>query len=273
MAEPTIEELWRAALMGPIPPVHLATRRLFSHLPGSPRCKNCTAPFSGPGSIVARAMGFRRWSRNPTFCGRCLGAVADRGIGGAEVEISMLFADIRGSTSLAETMSASSFATLLDRFYVSATDVLIREDAMVDKFVGDEVVALFLPAFAGSRHAAHAIRAAADLLSATGHDRKEGPWAPVGTGVHTGTAYVGAVGSEGLVTDVTALGDAVNTTARLASAAGAGEILVTEAAATAAGLRVDGLELKNLELKGKSEAVRAWSLGLDAEIGARLSGS
>jgi adenylate cyclase len=270
MSEPTIEERWREALLG-IPPEHLAMRRFFAHLPGSPRCKNCAAPFGGPGARVARAMGAHRWSRNPTFCGRCLGKVAERGIGGAEVEISMLFADIRGSTTLAESMSASRFAGLLDRFYTSATDALVREDAMVDKFVGDEVVALFLPAFAGSRHADHAIRAAADLLLATGHDRAEGPWVPVGAGVHTGVAYVGAVGSEGQVTDVTALGDAVNTTARLASAAAAGEILVTEPAAEAAAMNTDGLELRSMELKGKSEPVRAWSLRLDAGIGARLS--
>src|SRR5437667_4712483 len=155
MPERTIEERWRAAVMGPIPPVNLATRRMFARLPGSPRCKNCAAPFGGSGAVVARAMAFRPWPHNPTFCGRCLGNVADRGIGGAEVEISMLFADIRGSTSLAETMSASDFAALMDRFYVSATDVLVREDAMVDKFVGDEVVALFLPAFAGAAHADH----------------------------------------------------------------------------------------------------------------------
>jgi adenylate cyclase len=272
MAEPTIEERWREALMG-VPPEHLATRRLFARLPGSPRCKNCAAPFGGPGAVVARAMGAHRWSRNPTFCGRCLGNVAGRGIGGAEVEISMLFADIRGSTSLAESMSASSFAALLDRFYVSATDVLVREDAMVDKFVGDEVMALFLPAFAGSEHADHAIRAAVALLQATGHDRDKGPLAPVGAGVHTGTAYVGAVGSQGQVTDITALGDAGNTTARLASAAAAGEILVTEAAADAAGLDTAGLELKSLDLKGKSERVPAWSLGLDSGVAARLSRS
>ncbi len=92
----------------------------------------------------------------------------------------MLFADIRGSTSLAESMSASEFAGLLDRFYVSATDVLVREYAMVDKFVGDGVMALFIPAFAGSGHADHAIRAAADLLVATAHGDKREPWAPVG---------------------------------------------------------------------------------------------
>jgi adenylate cyclase len=269
MAETTTEERWREALLG-IPPEHLAMRRFMARLPGSPRCKNCAAPFGGAGSAVARAMGFRRWARNPTFCNQCIGNVASRGIGGAEVEISMLFADIRGSTTLAESMTASAFAALLDRFYVSATDVLVREDAMVDKFVGDEVVALFLPAFAGSRHADHAIRAAADLLLETGHDGPEGSWVPVGAGVHTGIAYVGAVGSEH-VTDVTALGDAVNTTARLASAAGAGEILVTEPAAEAAGLRTDGLELRSLALKGKSQEVRAWSLGLGDGIGARLS--
>lgn len=217
-------------------------------------------------------MGFRPWDRNPSFCGRCMGKLSDRGIGGAEIEISMLFADIRGSTSLAETMTASEFAKVLDRFYASATDVLLREDAMVDKFVGDEVVALFIPAFAGSRHAEHAISSAANLLSATGHGDGDGPWVPVGAGVHTGMAYVGAVGSEGKVTDVTALGDAVNTTARLASAAEAGEILVTAAAAEAAGLQADGVELRSLTLKGKAEPVNVYSLRTGDRIMERLQG-
>jgi adenylate cyclase len=263
MTEPTTEERWRAALMG-MPPVNLATRRMFAHLPGSPRCKNCTAPFAGPGSVVARAMGFHRWARNPTFCNRCIGNVSDRGIGGAEVEISMLFADIRGSTTLAEGMSASSFAALLNRFYVAATDALVLHDAMVDKFVGDEVVALIIPAFAGAQHAGHAIAAAQALLLATGHGTPAGPWLPVGAGVHTATAWVGAVGSQGQVKDVTALGDPVNTTARLASAAGTGEILVTGAAARASGLSTDDLERRELELKGKAAPVPVFVLGVDS---------
>jgi adenylate cyclase len=254
MTEPTTEERWRAALMA-VPTEHLATRRMFSHLPGSPRCKNCTAPFAGPGAVVARAMGFRRWARNPTFCNRCIGNVASRGIGGAEVEISMLFADIRGSTTLAEGMSASTFATLLNRFYEAATNALVLHDAMVDKFVGDEVVALFIPAFAGAQHAQHAIAAAEALLRATGHGLEAGPWLPVGAGVHTATAWVGAVGSQGQVEDITALGDSVNTTARLASAAATGEILVTDEAARAGGLTTDGLERRDLELKGKTATV------------------
>jgi adenylate cyclase len=191
--------------------------------------------------------------------------VSDRGIGGAEVEISMLFADIRGSTALAETMSASKFAALLNRFYVVATDALVLHDAMVDKFVGDEVVALFIPAFAGAQHAKHAVDAAEALLQATGHGMSSGPWLPVGAGVHTATAWVGAVGSHGQVEDVTALGDPVNTTARLASAAAAGEILVTREAARASGLAVDGLERRELDLKGKAAAVSVFVVRVGQE--------
>lgn len=269
MPEPTTEELWRQALTS-VPRRYHFTRRILSRLPSPPRCKNCAAPFAGPGSVVARALGLKPWGRNPTFCGRCLAAAVERGIGGAEIEISMLFADIRGSTTLAEGMSAGDFAKLLDRFYAAAVDVLVREDAMVDKFVGDEVVALFIPAFAGAAHADHAIRAAAELLASTGHGDPNGPWVPIGAGVHTGVAYVGAVGSEGKVTDITALGDAVNTTARLASAALAGEILVTRAAAQSAGLNNEGLSTRRLDLKGKAEAVDVYVMTSGDRSAARL---
>jgi adenylate cyclase len=77
--------------------------------------------------------------------------------------------------------------------------------------------------------------------------------------VHSGTAWVGAVG-EGVHTTMTALGDAVNTAARLASAAAGGEILVTSAAARAAGLGDENLERRTLELKGKQEVVEVVSL-------------
>ena len=113
----------------------------------------------------------------------------------------------------------------MGRFFDTATSILVDEGAMVDKFVGDEVIGLFIPAMATESHAEHAIRAARRLLVATGHDRPEGPWLPVGIGVNTDVAYVGSVGG-GLDTEMTAMGDAVNTTARLSSLAAAGEILV-----------------------------------------------
>jgi adenylate cyclase len=166
----------------------------------------------------------------------------------------MLFADVRGSTTLAEQMSAGEFSRLMNRFYRQATDVLIRTDAFIDKLVGDEVMALYFPLFTGPDHAGAAIRAARELLEIS--SSKRGSELPVGVGVHTGIAYVGTVsGAEGTVTDITALGDNVNITARLASAAGRGEALISEATLAATSIDVDYSEERHLMLKGKSEAV------------------
>jgi adenylate cyclase len=141
----------------------------------------------------------------------------------------------------------------MDRFYRLGSRVLIGSDAMVDRLLGDEVVGLFVPGMAGKGHARLAVEAARELLELTGHREAEGPWLPVGIGVHTGPAYVGVVGgSEGEPQDFTALGDNVNITARLASLAAAGEVLVTEAACEAAGLGGEPLESQQVELKGKS---------------------
>ena len=195
-----------------------------------------------------RALGKRPADKNPRVCQSCFTFIAKRH-GGAEIEATFLFADIRGSTALAEQLSASAFHALLDRFYSTASTVVFDHDGSVDKFVGDEVVAMFFPFVSGDRHATHAVQAAEALLRATGHADRAGPWAPVGAGVHTGLAWIGAVGDEAH-TEITALGDAVNTTARLAAAAAAGEILVTVAAAQAAGLD-PSLDRRSLALKGK----------------------
>jgi adenylate cyclase len=179
--------------------------------------------------------------------------------GGAEIELTLLFADVRGSTALAENLPAAEFSQLMARFYGAAAKAVDARDGIIDKFVGDEAVALFIPGFAGDDHAADAIAAARELLHETGHDGDE-PWIPVGAGVHTGVAYVGVVG-EGDARDFTALGDPVNTAARLASEAGSGEILVSSAAAAAGGLGTDRLERRTLSLRGRDETVDAWVAG------------
>jgi adenylate cyclase len=185
-------------------------------------------------------------------------AFAKRYPGGAELEISMLFVDVRGSTGMAEGMSPASFGQLMNRFYKAATDVLIRTDAVIDKLVGDEVIGLYLPLFTGPNHARPAVLAAKELLVATGHAEAEGPWLPIGIGVHTGLAFVGTVGgAEGTVTDITALGDNVNVTARLASVAAPGEALISEAAYAAGGVDFGELVSRQLELKGKSAPIAA----------------
>jgi adenylate cyclase len=253
--------MWSGMLLG-TDPVYARTRSRLRRLPGNPRCKMCAAPFGMPGRILMRMAGRDRWAKNPSYCGMCFRVLSEHH-GGAEIEASFLFADVRGSTSLAEGMSPTQFRTLLDRFYDTATRVLVEHDAIVDKFVGDEVVAMFIPALTHEAHAARAIAAALALLRATGHGEPAGPWLPIGAGVHTGIAFIGSVGESARV-ELTALGDVVNTTARLASAAAAGEVLVTDASARASGFGVATLEHRDLELKGKSASTGAWVATLPA---------
>ena len=247
------EEAWRKILTGDLGALG-PMRRVLGKIPAEPRCKLCAAPFGNPGKMALRVFGFGPSRLNRRLCRMCFHSVAKKP-GGAEIELSFLFADVRGSTGLAEHMPAQEYSKLISRFYGAAAQVVDRWNGLVDKFVGDEVVALFVPGFAGDDHASQAVGAARDLLRVTGNDAGE-PWVPVGAGVHTGVAYVGRVG-EGDACDFTAVGDAVNTTSRLASSAGAGEILVSRAAAAAAGLDLDGLEARTLTLRGRDETVEA----------------
>jgi len=171
----------------------------------------------------------------------------------------MLFADIRGSTALAEKMSPAEFGKLISRFFAVASDVIINSQALLDRLVGDQVIGLYLPGFAGQEHTRLAIQASQELLRATGHGSAAGPWIPVGVGVHTGVAFVGSVGDAGLATDITVLGDAANTAARLSSSAAIGEILISEKAMVSE-LNLGQLETRSLELKGKSRAVNVYVL-------------
>jgi adenylate cyclase len=166
----------------------------------------------------------------------------------------MLFVDVRGSTNLAESMSPSKYSRLMNRFYKASTDVLIKTDAFIDQFVGDEAVGLYFPLFTGPNHARSAVMGAQDMLAAMGYGGRRDPWIPVGVGVHTGIVFFGTVsGSDGSVTDLSALGDNVNITARITSMAKPGEVLISEEAYTKAGLDLGNLEQRQLELKGKSE--------------------
>lgn len=245
----TPEEEWHAYLTGTHPAITRG-RRYFRLLPSGPRCRLCLAPFGAPGSAFLRRYGFYPWEKNPNVCKRCLTRFSDVGLSGTEVELSMLFADVRGSSKLARSLPVWDFTRLMDRFYTVASDVLIRGDAVIEKFVGDEVVGLFLPFIAGQDHTRRAIETADELLRATGHGSADGPWVPLGSGVHTGTAFVGLVGSGERSTEFTALGDAMNTAAHLASQAAGGEILVSDRAASAAELDDQGLERRHVSLKG-----------------------
>jgi adenylate cyclase len=230
-------------------------RKQFRRIPSDPRCKICQAPFGGVGSLMFRPMGFGR-SGNPALCTKCVVELRNRELSGVEGPVSLLFSDVRGSTAMGERMTPSEFHAFLDHFYRLATSTIVDHDGIVDKIVGDEVIGLFFGGVSGPRHAAAALACATELAEgAVRPDATPSGGIPIGTAVHTGTAFVGASGPSGSVEDFTALGDAVNTTARLASAAAAGEVLVSLAAAQAAGTAMDAVERRTVPIRGRSNPV------------------
>jgi adenylate cyclase len=255
------EEFWRAFLEQGGDTWKGIGREIFKRIPTDPRCRMCASPFEGPGAPLMRLIGKRQSDSNPNWCTSCFDFMAKHR-GGAEIDVAMLFADIRGSTSLAERMSSAEYHELLNRYFAVATGVVFKHDGMVDKFVGDELVSLFYPLLAGERYVARAVDAAKDLLRATGHADRGGPWVPVGVGVHAGKAWVGIVG-EGSHIELTALGDNVNVAARLAAAAGQGEVLVSADTAAVSELAAD-LPRRSLELKGKSGSTDVVSVRVGA---------
>jgi len=263
----TVDELWHKLLIEG-DPMTVRGHRLHRLIPTNPRCASCYTPFGGIGGTLARIgiWGSRPSIKNPRYCSACEAFTA-RFPGGAEVELTMLFVDVRGSTTIAENMKPTEFSQLMNRFYEAAIHVLVHADAFIDKLVGDEVTALFIPGYAGKEHARKAVEAGRELLRITGHAQPGDPWVPVGVGIHTGTAWVGSiVGASGDSADFTALGDNVNIAARLAAKAGQGEVLISEATYQAARIKSEDLEKRELELKGKSEIVTVAVLHADEPL-------
>jgi adenylate cyclase len=250
---------WRDTLLGTSRELH-RYRSIFRHIPSEPRCKMCLSPQGGIGGPVMSALGYGRYPANPQLCNSCF-RTAKKHPGGAEVQITALFADIRGSTGLAETLAPAEYSAAVDE-YVRIVSRAVREPGgLVDKLLGDGVMALFIPGFVtGGDHAGAAVTAARTVLQSV--------TLPVGVGVHTGEAWVGFVGGVEDVLDFTALGDAVNVASRLGSEAGPAELLVSAAAASAARVETAALESRRLELRGRTEPLDAWAEHIDTEAAA-----
>jgi adenylate cyclase len=239
---PETEALWRMVLTE-------GHRSKWAFLPSSPRCVGCLEPFGGVGGKLMAMIGHHRSRKSPYLCNLCDDVLPQ---GGAEVDIAVLFADVRGSTALAERIGAKAFADTLNRFYHVATEVLISHDAMIDKMVGDEVMALFIPSICVNQHRRRAAESAVELIRELGRVRLGDEVLPVGIGVHAGAAFVGKIGAVG-VHDFTALGDTVNTAARLQAEAAAGEVVVSEEIYEAAEELFLHTEQRRVTLKGKAE--------------------
>lgn len=240
---------WRDTLLG-IHPSLVRMRSIFRHVPSDPRCKMCLSPQGGIGGPIVGMLGFGRYKRNPQLCNSCF-RQWKKHPGGAEIGITAMFADIRDSTGLAEQMTAGAYSATVDAYVRTASHAIREPGGLVDKLLGDGVMALFIPGFTGGDDAGKAVAAARRILS-------EVPL-PVGIGIHTGPAWVGFIGGVDDVLDFTALGDAVNVASRLGSDAGAGEILISAATASAASLDTSRFEARRMDLRGRTEPLEAWS--------------
>ena len=197
-------------------------------------------------------LGFGPSRKNPRLCSICFERAP---MGGVEMEVGILFADVRRFTALAEREKPDAIAALMNRFYAAAVEVVCRH-AIIDKLVGDQVMALYLPRVFPGEPAHHMLADARALLAAAGYGTGT-PWVEIGVGLDFGTAYVGNVGA-GEVKDFTAIGDVVNTAARLQAAAASGEIVISKRVNHIAGGQAVHASARELTLKGKSESETAF---------------
>lgn len=257
-----VEEFW-TQFFNEGPPIEKVRRnRFYRFLPSETRCKWCQAPFEGVSGAIAKNIFQTYPSRyNPHYCNVC-DDFSNKYQGGAEIPLAMLFADIRGSSALAEKIGPKEFSELINRFFVKSTHVLTGFGAMIEKLVGDEVTAVFSRGLSGDNYFGQAITAAKKLLRETGHGDEKGPWVPVGIGIHSGESFLGSVGKPNGIIEVAALGDVPNTASRLASLAGPGEILVSEYTIKAAKVNPEGLEKRQLILKGHEKEITAFVINV-----------
>ena len=206
---------WETVLLEGYEPLRKA-QRVFRRLPADPRCRMCLSPFAGVGGRIFGWMGRTPSRKNPNLCVACFDHLPE---GGLELDLGILFADVRGSTEMGERSTATEFAGRLNHFYATATKVLVDHNGMIDKLIGDEVMAIFLPGLAGDDYRRTTALAAIALARALDD-------VPVGVAVNAGTAFVGKVGT-GPIVDFTALGDAVNVAARLQSHASDGQVVLS----------------------------------------------
>lgn len=234
---------WQRLLVDGYEPMKKA-QKVFRRLPSDPRCKLCRNPFGGPAGRLFALMGRRPSRKNPNLCQYCFDHLPP---GGLELDIGVVFADVRGSTALGEQSTATAFAEKLNRFYATATDVFVAHDGLIDKLIGDEVMALFLPGLSGADYRRRAAQAAIALAGAVDD-------LPIGVAANAGVAFVGNVGS-GTVLDFTALGDAVNTAARLQSEAAPGEVVLLADLYDLVAAEHPGATRKRVEVRGREESV------------------
>lgn len=183
-------------------------------------------------------------------------------LGGQKRPVTVFFSDIRGFTSMSETMSPDQIATLLTEYFTEMVEIIFEHGGTLDKFMGDAIMALWGAPIDHPGDADRAMRAAQAQLAALAtmnqHWRAAGrPELAIGMGMNFGEVFAGNIGSDRRL-EYTVIGDAVNIAARLCSSAGPNEILVSETFLRALKEPPPVEELPSLPLRGKAKAVAVY---------------
>jgi adenylate cyclase len=176
--------------------------------------------------------------------------------------LSVLYADIRGSTSLAERTEPELLVGFINAYLSRMTEVILSYEGTLDKFVGDEVMALFGAPFPQSDHALRAVRVGLEMQKA--HQAVMESWwargveaAPIGIGIASGELIVGEMGSSQR-SDYTVIGRAANLGARICAVAKAGQVLISQATFDMISGQVEATPIGGLELKGVGQGITVY---------------
>lgn len=216
-----------------------------------------------PLAIPFRLAGITRSPMHPNLCSICEFTINRLHLNKAarvEMETTILFADLRGYTSLSERTSPADMNTLLHAFYDRSAKAIWEHDGMVNKFIGDAVLAIFNYPFFRKDHVARAVRAAVELQRNC-RDLKdtiglENDRIGIGVGIHTGTCSLGQIGQT--VKDFTAIGPVVNLAARLQGEAASGEIMITSEVYQHVSNSYPELPSRQFDLKGIENQVTGY---------------
>ncbi|MEO6674258.1 MAG: adenylate/guanylate cyclase domain-containing protein [Ginsengibacter sp.] len=218
----------------------------------------------GPFSILFKPFGIRKSQMHPNLCTICESMFTKvKKQKQILISASILFADIRGYTDLSQRVEAIKLNQLLHVFYDQCSDAVWENEGIINKFIGDAVLAIFNFPLVRQSHAHNAVNAAIQLQRncqslkkqvGLGEEHSIG----IGIGIHSGECSMGEVGTS--YKDFTAIGPVVNLASRLQGAAASGEILVTEAVFKQLGDQFSNSQRKTVTLKGLRDPINCYVL-------------
>ena len=219
-------------------------------------------PLRGPLSAPFRAFGIRPSRMNPNLCTICeLGFSKVMRARNVTIDATVMFADVRNYTGLSQSLPPNAMSQLLDTFYDACASAIWEQDGLLNKTIGDAVMAVFNFPVSHPDHAARAVRAARELQRRCREARAALDLGAIdfgiGIGISTGALSFGEFGRSHR--DLTAIGTVVNTAARAQSAAAPGQILVTRAVADSMGEELARSVAGQYQLKGFAEAIELYA--------------